>query len=106
MSTVAASKITKHRSEGLAVVPDLKDIQRFFQKVTPAPKRCGCWLWLGAADEKGTTQFWYNGRVVGANRYAYCLLSGLPLLANVQLKRIPECKYDNCINPAHMEVKD
>jgi hypothetical protein len=71
-------------------------VDRFWDKVDMT---YSCWYWR-ANKRGGYGQFWYEGRFVGAHRYAYELLVG----------KIPEglhidhlCKNKSCVNPAHLD---
>lgn len=89
-------------SVNFIVLPKLKEIKRFFEKLTPS--KTGCWQWNGALDKAtGFTQFWFKGRVVGADRYAWGLFHG-PIPCGKTLRRKSCCKLGTCVNPAHMEV--
>jgi predicted XRE-type DNA-binding protein len=72
--------------------------QRFWSKVTLAPKEC-CWEWTGCKLNNGYGQFRLNNRRLPAHRVSYTLTKG----------EIPEglmvrhtCDNRLCCNPDHL----
>lgn len=81
--------------------------QRFWPKVNrdgpvPAarPDLCPCWLWIGAKNPNGYGQFWWNGRLGLAHRYAYELLVG-PFPDGLEPDHL--CRVRGCVRPDHLE---
>lgn len=71
---------------------------RFWAKIN---KTATCWLWVGAADEKGYGTFYFTGKIVKSHRVSWELHHGA----------IPEgkcilhtCDTPACINPDHLFV--
>lgn len=87
------------------LVPSQKDIARFERYVSPEPNS-GCWLWLGAANQKGRGTFSYGGRrpkgrVELHHRFAYLVEHGdIPEGLSV----LHRCDVPLCCNPAHLFV--
>ena len=59
-----------------------------------------CWLWEAAKDRQGYGFFWYNGRQVGAHRWAYEQEYG-PIPDGLQIDHL--CRMPSCVRPTHME---
>lgn len=72
---------------------------RFIEKIAHEPNT-GCWLWTAVVKRGGYGQFWWNGRMGLAHRFAYETLVG----------EVPDglvldhfvCSTPECVNPAHL----
>lgn len=74
--------------------------ERFMAKVVRIPI-AGCWLWEGAADDKGYGRFSYLGKPVLAHRWIYeTLRDDIP----DGMFLCHSCDVPACVNPAHMFV--
>lgn len=72
--------------------------QRFDEKYTPEPNS-GCWLWMGARNEKGYGSMDVNGRSERAHRVSYRLHRGsIP----EGLFVLHKCDIRRCVNPDHL----
>jgi hypothetical protein len=72
--------------------------ERFANKVIfNAPN--GCWLWVGARNEKGYGLYKSTGRMVRAHRFAYETLVG-PIPEGKSLDHT--CFTHECVNPKHL----
>lgn len=60
-----------------------------------------CWLWTGAIDRDGYGQFWSDGAMVKAHRFAHELHVG-PVPDDLTIDHL--CRVRNCVNPAHLEA--
>lgn len=74
-------------------------LDRFMSKVVWNGDEDECWEWQGSCDTKGYGEFWADGRVIGAHRFAWQLFNG----------SIPDglfvchtCDVPRCVNPAHL----
>ena len=70
--------------------------ERFWAKVRKTPT---CWIWTAALDD-GYGQFWYDGRMVRAHRFAYELVIG-PIPDGLEPDHL--CENTACVNPDHLE---
>jgi len=73
--------------------------ERLESKITPEPNS-GCWLWLGALNNKGYGQIHVNGKTELAHRKSYEIYVG-QIPAGLTLDHL--CRVPCCINPAHLE---
>lgn len=73
-------------------------LDRFEAKVSPEPNS-GCHIWT-AQLLGGYGQFWFNGRMMPAHRYAYEATVG-PIPEGLQIDHL--CRVRCCVNPAHLE---
>ena len=74
-------------------------IDRFEAQYVPVP-HCGCWLWIGSADEDGYGSI-YDGRGKRAHRVAWELFRGdIPHGMQVCHK----CDTPACVNPDHLFI--
>jgi hypothetical protein len=73
---------------------------RFLSKVAIRPGERSCRIWTGARID-GYGQFWHQGRVVAAHRFAHEWLHG-PIPAGLELHHT--CEIRACVNPAHLEL--
>lgn len=66
-------------------------------------KEGGCWLWQGAATEKGYGMFKAGGQARRAHRVAYEMFVG-PIPNGAQLLHSTKdgCRGSNCVNPKHL----
>lgn len=86
------------------MTPDLarltqEERARFWAKAEPEPNT-GCWIWLGAINERGYGSFWFDGRTWRAPRLALELASGQPIATGRQACH--RCDFPRCINPDHL----
>lgn len=58
-----------------------------------------CWTWL-ASTRNGYGQFWLDGTMVYAHRFAYEEVVG-KIPAGLHIDHL--CRNRSCVNPAHME---
>lgn len=79
---------------------DLRLPRRFWAKAIPEPMS-GCWLWFGAAHERGYGHFCVNHVVERAHRVAYKMLVG-PIDDDLEIDH--KCRTQCCVNPHHLEV--
>lgn len=60
-----------------------------------------CWLWKGAKDGDGYSNFVVSkGKVAKAHRFSFLLAYGWILPHPFQIEH--KCRVRNCVNPAHM----
>lgn len=74
--------------------------ERFWSKVN---KTGECWLWTGArtrSKHQRYASFTFDGRTMGAHRFAYELLVG-PIPDGMRLDHRATCPK-HCVNPAHL----
>ena len=79
------------------------DIERFWTKVDKnGPRWNGdsCWVWQGFLNNAVYGQFWSNGKLGYAHRFAYELLVG-PIPPELTLDHL--CRRPSCVRPAHLE---
>ena len=69
--------------------------ERFWAKVRKTPT---CWIWTAALDD-GYGQFWYDGRMVRAHRFAYELVI-VPIPDGLEPDHL--CENTACVNPDHL----
>jgi len=72
---------------------------RFWPKV----RRAGlneCWEWQGKRSNKGYGVFWFNGRVLRANRVAVALACG----SIADAFALHRCNNPSCCNPVHLYI--
>ena len=76
---------------------------RFWTKVDKRPHMSdGCWLWMASKrNSKGYGQFWADGKIVPAHRWAYEQFKG-PIPDGLQIDHL--CRTPACVNPAHLEA--
>lgn len=87
---------------------------RFWSKV----ERGGpddCWLWTGARGANGGGVFFFDGKLVPAQRVAWELFHGqaVPLAPEYGQRRrrhasvfhADRCRTPNCVNPAHLQLE-
>lgn len=72
---------------------------RFTSKYVIDPDT-GCWLWTAGKGSRGYGQFFFDGSVVMAHRFAYAVLRG-PIPDGLQIDHL--CRVRHCVNPDHME---
>src|SRR4051812_34821080 len=58
--------------------------ERLWEKVDKSAGPDGCWPWLGAIDQYGRAQIWWNRRVRPAARAAFFLATGVELPSGIQ----------------------
>lgn len=73
-------------------------LERFEEKYIPEPNS-GCWLWIGADDNKGYGHIKVNGSTIKAHRLSFNLHKGeIP----VGLHVLHTCDNPICVNPDHL----
>jgi len=71
-------------------------MKRFFDKLSP-PNLRGCRLWMGAVGSDGYGSFRYEGKIVGAHRFAFFLDRGVwPAYTR------HECDESLCCEESHL----
>lgn len=92
-------RLAVHGSLDLPARPT--DEERFWSKVD---KTGPCWLWLAGKDRSGYGAFRYQGRQIGAHRFAYERLVG-PIPEGTELDHVKArgCTNRHCVNPDHLE---
>ena len=75
-----------------------ESLERFMIKVRQGKN--GCVFWAASTNVYGYGQFWVDGRMVKAHRWAYEYFIG-PIPPGLQLDHL--CRNRNCVNPAHLE---
>lgn len=76
-------------------------VERLLTKVAiPDQAPTTCWEWQGAVDPNGYGRFSINGRMLGAHRVAYELLSE-PVADGLDLDHL--CRNRRCVRPSHLE---
>jgi hypothetical protein len=79
---------------------DGRQLERFLALAVPEPNS-GCWLWSGAANNKGYGQFvWCKGRLKLSHRAAYEHFVG-PIPDGLVVDHL--CRNTYCCNPQHLE---
>lgn len=75
--------------------------ERIEEKYIPEPNS-GCWLWTGAATDRGYGRVWVHAaqRAIPAYRALYELENG-PVPDGLELDHL--CRVPACVNPAHLE---
>lgn len=65
----------------------------------------GCWLWLGARNDRGYGQAIVDGRCVYVHRLVYGLVVG-PIPDGHEVDHVRErgCVHTRCCNPDHLEA--
>lgn len=71
--------------------------ERFWPKVRKTHR---CWDWLANTSTNGYGQFWCDGRLVAAHRWAYERFMG-PVPDGLELDHL--CRNPACVNPDHLE---
>jgi hypothetical protein len=81
-------------TKGVRKQTTVDPVVRFWSKVEKAET---CWLWQASLQEKGYGQFWLDGRMVRAHKYAYFLAYGTwpPEIDHT-------CRTRACVNPSHL----
>lgn len=73
-----------------------KRIQRFWERVSEDGE---CLVW-DKPTLRGYGQFWFDGKMRAAHRFAYSITIGLPE-AGLELDHL--CRNRLCVNPNHLE---
>ncbi len=71
--------------------------ERFWAKVQKTQTH---WLWIGAITNAGYGEFWFNGRLIPAHRWAYEDAYG-PIPDGLTIDH--KCRVRRCVWPAHLE---
>lgn len=74
--------------------------ERFWQKVDK-DDMSGCWIWQGAADDRGYGQMWKSGRPRRAHRVSFELSNG-PIPRGMVIDH--KCRVPSCVNPGHLQA--
>ena len=72
--------------------------ERFWTKVEFTDT---CWLWKAAIDSDGYGEFWLDGKVAKAHRYAYTFCVG-SIPDGLTIDHL--CCTHNCVLPDHLEA--
>ncbi len=72
--------------------------ERFWAKVD---KNGECWLWTANKSPEGYGQFWADGRLVPAHRWAY-KSAGKTVPPKFVLDHL--CRTRNCVRPSHLDA--
>jgi hypothetical protein len=82
--------------------PAIRDedrVEHFISFVYPEPNS-GCWLWDGAANEKGYGLYRYRGRLNKAHRVSHELFKDPTLPQETCV--LHRCDVPACVNPEHL----
>lgn len=93
--------VSNHTKEGAfeMATATVSPIERFFKHVQKSDDPEGCWLWVGATDNRGYGQLHVDGRPVKAHRFSYQHHKGaIPH----GLQVCHACDTPACVNPAHL----
>jgi hypothetical protein len=71
-----------------------------FLRYVDMPNDDDCWTWKGGHSNEGRGSYTYNNRRLGAHRFMYELVTGVPLSTRVSV--IPTCGTEDCVNPDHL----
>jgi hypothetical protein len=74
------------------------DISEFLARVSPEPNT-GCWIWTGPLSTTGYGWFRFNGRRVGAHRFA---LARFKAEIPEGMGALHTCDNTWCVNPDHL----
>jgi len=78
----------------------MTDAERFQAKIG-IDQATGCWVWLGARDQKGYGKFQFRGTTHRAHRVAL-ILAGRRIPDDLQVDHL--CRNRACVNPDHLEL--
>lgn len=95
MSDTPKSTKQPHINGRFASVPVM---DRFWAKVS---KTDDCWLWTAYTYPNGYGQFWFNGKMGYAHRFAYQQAKGA-IPEGLEIDHL--CGVRNCVNPDHLEA--
>ena len=76
----------------------INSLDRFESKVEMIPE-CGCWIWMGAANQNGYGVIHFSGKQYRASRLSWELFNG-PIPAG--MKACHHCDTPPCVNPYHL----
>lgn len=71
---------------------------RFWSKVD---KSGDCWIWGGTKSDRGYGAFKFNGKAVGAHRYAWQSVNG-EIPTGLEIDH--QCRVTSCVNPSHLKL--
>lgn len=102
----AARRGTKlRRAAGTVLRPMLRSPRfEYWRRHVAIPENpAECWEWTATRNRFGYGQFFYNGSMRGAHRFAYEAFVGpLPAGKAQQLDHL--CRNRACVNPGHLEL--
>lgn len=79
---------------------DLKTLRRM-RDLYYIDENSGCFIWIGAINNKGYAQIAYRGKTCLAHKIHYIIRKG-PYDESLDLDHVV-CETNNCVNPDHLE---
>jgi hypothetical protein len=79
---------------------DKSYLERLYEKISPEPNS-GCWLWTGALNRDGYSNFMFCGQSTVAHRASYILHKG-NIPPGLEIDHL--CRVRCCVNPDHLEA--